>query len=62
VIDFGDGTKKKIKSHEKPENNQEIYEAVLEHQEALNPDSEVFINRLIKSVRGGMRNGMFSFT
>lgn len=60
-IEFGEGDTVKIKSHTKPEYNQEILEEILKRQELLDTNSDVPMNRLIKAIRGGFKAGGFSF-
>ena len=61
IIEFGDSRNAKIKSHAKPEHNQEIIEAIRQRGELLDTRQDVVIDRLIKSIKGGFRNGGYSF-
>lgn len=63
-IEFGEGNTVKIKSHARPEYNQEILDAIQEMQEKhgiLDTNSDVPMNRLVKAIRGGFKSGGFSF-
>lgn len=60
-IEFGEGDTVRIKSHTKPEYNQEIIEEIQKRQELLDTNADVPMNRLIKAIRGGFKNGGFSF-
>lgn len=60
-IEFGEGDTVRIKSHTKPEYNQEILEEIQKRQELLDTNADVPMNRLIKAIRGGFKNGGFSF-
>lgn len=60
-IEFGEGDTVYIKSHTKPENNQEILEEIQKRQELLDTNSDVPINRLLKAVRGAFKTGGYSF-
>ena len=63
-IEFGEGNTVKIKSHARPEYNQEILEAIQEMQEKhgiLDTNADVPMNRLVKAIRGGFKSGGFSF-
>ena len=60
-IEFGEGDTVKIKSHTKPEYNQEILEEIQKRQELLDTNSDVPMNRLVKAIRGGFKSGGFSF-
>lgn len=60
-VEFGEGDTVKIKSHTKPEYNQEILEEIQKRQELLDTNSDVPINRLVKAIRGGFKSGGFSF-
>lgn len=60
-IEFGEGDTVRIKSHTKPEYNQEILEEIQKRQELLDTNSDVPMNRLVKAIRGGFKSGGFSF-
>lgn len=60
-VEFGEGDTVKIKSHTKPEYNQEILEEIQKRQELLDTNSDVPINRLVKAIRGGFKSGGLSF-
>lgn len=60
-IEFGEGDTVKIKSHTKPEYNQEILEEIQKRQELLDTNSDVPMNRLVKAIRGAFKVGGFSF-
>lgn len=60
-IEFGEGDTVKIKSHTKPEYNQEILEEIQKRHELLDTNSDVPMNRLVKAIRGGFKSGGFSF-
>lgn len=60
-VEFGEGDTVKIKSHTKPEYNQEILEEIQKRQELLDTNSDVPMNRLVKAIRGGFKSGGFSF-
>lgn len=60
-IEFGEGDTVKIKSHTKPEYNQEILEEINKRQELLDTGADVPINRLVKAIRGGFHSAGYSF-
>lgn len=60
-IDFGEGDFVRIKSHIKPEYNQEIIEEVLKRQQLLDTSEEVVLTRLLAAIDGAFAQPGYSF-
>lgn len=60
-VEFGDKDVVYIKSHAKPEVNQEILDAINSREELLDTSQDIPLNKLMKVIRGAMRSGSFNF-
>lgn len=62
-IYFGGGDVAKIPKEyrEKPENNEYIIKEILKRQELLNTNSDIVLNRLIKDIKAGLKDGGYAF-
>lgn len=60
-VEFGEGDVAKIRSHTKPEYNEDLLEEIAKRQHLLDTNQSIVLDRLLKAVRGGVENGKVSF-